>query len=67
MDAKKKSKALPVPMSAVKSIIQEWKVFVTTRALPESGHPSKLDGGNWSERLPKGAHGNSEAVLASAS
>ena len=40
---KKISKALNIPWSTVKTIIKKWKVYGTTKTLPRSGRPSKLD------------------------
>ena len=37
------SKALNIPWSTVKTIIKNWKVCGTTKTLPRSGRPSKLD------------------------
>ena len=37
------SKALNIPWSTVKRIINKWKVYGTTKTLPRSGRPSKLD------------------------
>ena len=37
------SKALNIPWSLVMAIINKWKVYGTTKTLPRSGHPSKLD------------------------
>ena len=38
------SKALNIPWSTVKAIMRKWKVYGTTKTLPRSGCPSKLDG-----------------------
>lgn len=40
---KKISKALPIPLSTVQSIIKKWRANGTTNTLPRSGHQSKLD------------------------
>ena len=32
-----------IPWSTVKTIIKKWKVYGTTKILPRTGHPSKLD------------------------
>ena len=37
------SKALNIPWSTVKTIIKKWKAYSTTKTLPRSGSPSKLD------------------------
>ena len=37
------SKALNIPWSTVKIIIKKWKAYGTTKAVPRSGRPSKLD------------------------
>ena len=37
------SKALNIPWSTVKTVIKKWKVYDTTKTLPRSGRPSKLD------------------------
>ena len=37
------SKAFNIPWSTVKRIIKKWKVYGTTKTLPISGRPSKLD------------------------
>ena len=38
------TKALNIPWSMVKTIIKKWKGYGTTKTLPRSGRPSKLDG-----------------------
>ena len=37
------SKTLNVPWSTVKTISKKWKAYGTTKNLPRSGRPSKLD------------------------
>ena len=38
------SNALNIPWSTVKTITKKWKAFrTTTKTLPRSGHPAKLD------------------------
>ena len=37
------SKALNIPWSRVKTIVKKWKAYGTTKTLPRSGCPSKLD------------------------
>ena len=37
------SKVLNIPWSTVKTIIKKWKAYGTTKTLPRSGRPSKLD------------------------
>ena len=37
------SKTLNIPWSTVKTIIKKWKTYGTTKTLPRSGRPSKLD------------------------
>ena len=37
------TKALNIPRSTVKTIIKKWKAYGTTKTLPSSGRPSKLD------------------------
>ena len=37
------SKALNIPWSTVKTIMKKWKAYGTTKTLPRSGRPSKLD------------------------
>ena len=36
-------KALNIPWSTVKTIMKKWKADGTTKTLPRSGYPSKLD------------------------
>ena len=40
---KNMSVALNIPWSTVKAIIKKWKVYGTTKTLPRSSRPSKLD------------------------
>ena len=40
---KSTSKALNIPWSTVKTIIDKWKAYGTTKILHRSGRPSKLD------------------------
>ena len=40
---KNMSVALNIPWSTVKTIIKKWKAYGTTKTLPRSGRPSKLD------------------------
>ena len=43
MGIKNISKALNIPWSTVKTITKKWKVYGTTKTLPRSGCPSKMD------------------------
>ena len=43
MGIKNISKVINIPWSTVKKIIKKWKVYGTTKTLPRSGRPSKLD------------------------